>query len=48
MRYRLLVGAIDRDTYRAAAGTLLEALRAESRFDRLVGAINRSRLLIEP
>lgn len=46
MRYRLVSGLVDRDAYRTAAKGLLAALEADGRFPRLLGGIDRGRLLL--
>jgi predicted PolB exonuclease-like 3'-5' exonuclease len=46
LRTWLLVGKIDRDTYRRAAAGLLAALEADGRSARLVASIDRTRLLL--
>jgi predicted PolB exonuclease-like 3'-5' exonuclease len=46
LRYRLVAGIIDRDVYRRAASGLLAALETDGRFSRLLGAIDRERLLL--
>lgn len=46
LRYRLLVGQIDRDGYRRAATDLLSALEADGRFERLTSNTDRARLLL--
>jgi len=45
LRYRLLAGQIDRNTYRSAAAGLLSALEADGRLAPLVSAVDRARLL---
>ena len=45
LRYRLLVGQIDRETYRNAAAALLAAIEADGRLLRLLTSIDRTRLL---
>jgi predicted PolB exonuclease-like 3'-5' exonuclease len=46
LRYRLVAGLLDRDVYRRAASGLLAALEADGRFSRLLGAVDRERLLL--
>jgi predicted PolB exonuclease-like 3'-5' exonuclease len=46
LRYRLLVGVIDRDTYRKAAAALLAAIEADGRLVRLATNVDRTRLLL--
>ncbi len=47
LRYRLLVGQIDRDTYKHAATGLLAALAADPRTERVTVTADRARLLLE-
>jgi predicted PolB exonuclease-like 3'-5' exonuclease len=47
LRYRLVAGDIDRDAYRHAATGLLAALETDGRFARLLGGVDRKRLLLE-
>jgi 3'-5' exonuclease len=47
MRYRLVAGLIERDAYRRAASGLLAAMETDGRFPRLLGAVDRRRLLLE-
>jgi predicted PolB exonuclease-like 3'-5' exonuclease len=46
LRYRLLAGLIDRETYRNAAAALLAAIEADGRLVRLVTTLDRTRLLL--
>jgi predicted PolB exonuclease-like 3'-5' exonuclease len=46
LRYRLVSGLLDRDAYRRAATGLLAAMEADGRFGRLLGAVDRERLLL--
>jgi predicted PolB exonuclease-like 3'-5' exonuclease len=46
LRSRLLSGQLDRDGYRAAAAGLLAAVEADGRLARLVGSVERGRLLL--
>jgi predicted PolB exonuclease-like 3'-5' exonuclease len=46
LRYRLVAGLIERDVYRRAASGLLAAMEADGRFSRLLGAVERTRLLL--
>jgi predicted PolB exonuclease-like 3'-5' exonuclease len=46
LRYRLVSGAIDRDVYRRVATAMLGALETDGRFGRLVGGLERQRLLL--
>jgi predicted PolB exonuclease-like 3'-5' exonuclease len=46
LRYRLVSGSIDRDTYRRAASGLLAAMETDGRFGRLLDAVERPRLLL--
>jgi 3'-5' exonuclease len=46
LRYRLVSGILDRDAYRHAASGLLAAMEADGRFGRLLGAVDRPRLLL--
>ena len=46
LRYRLVAGLVERDQYRRAAAGLLAAMEADGRFGRLLGAVDRSRLLL--
>jgi hypothetical protein len=46
LRARLLAGQLDRDGYRRAATALLAAVEADGRLARLVGGIDRDRLLL--
>lgn len=48
LRYRLLVGAMDRATYQAAARGLLDTLAADPRFERLLQHTDVARLLLSP
>jgi predicted PolB exonuclease-like 3'-5' exonuclease len=47
LRYRLVAGLIERDVYRTAATGMLAALEASGRVPRLLGGVNRARLLLE-
>lgn len=47
LRYRLLVGQLDRAGYREAAGQLLATLEADGRLARLTTSVDRPRLLLE-
>ncbi|HEX4406171.1 MAG TPA: ribonuclease H-like domain-containing protein, partial [Polyangia bacterium] len=47
LRYRLVAGVIERDAYRRAATGLLAAMESDGRFGRLLGAVDRTRLLLE-
>jgi hypothetical protein len=47
LRYRLVAGLIERDAYRRAAAALLAALETDGRFSRLLGGVDRGRLLLE-
>jgi predicted PolB exonuclease-like 3'-5' exonuclease len=47
LRYRLVAGLIERDTYRTAAAGMLAALEASGRVPRLLSGVNRARLLLE-
>jgi predicted PolB exonuclease-like 3'-5' exonuclease len=46
LRYRMLVGQLDRDGYRKAAGDLLAVVEADGRFARLTAGLDRDRLLL--
>lgn len=46
LRYRLVSGLLDRDGYRRAASALLASLEADGRFPRLLGGVDRKRLLL--
>jgi predicted PolB exonuclease-like 3'-5' exonuclease len=46
LRYRLLVGQLDRDGYRKAAGDLLAAVESDGRLARLTAGLDRDRLLL--
>jgi predicted PolB exonuclease-like 3'-5' exonuclease len=46
LRYRLVSGGIARDVYRRAASGLLAAMEADGRFGRMLGAVDRARLLL--
>jgi 3'-5' exonuclease len=46
LRYRLLIGQLDRATYRQAATDLLAMMEADGRLTRLCTSIDRSRLLL--
>jgi predicted PolB exonuclease-like 3'-5' exonuclease len=46
LRYRLLVGTLERDAYRKAASDLLAALEADGRLVRLCTNVDRARLLL--
>ncbi len=46
LRYRLVSGVIERDVYRRAATGLLAAMESDGRFGRLLGAVDRARLLL--
>ncbi len=46
LRYRLLVGLMDRGQYHQAAANLLAACEADGRLARLVGSVDRDRLLL--
>jgi predicted PolB exonuclease-like 3'-5' exonuclease len=46
LRYRLLVGELDRETYTRAATALLEAVSADERVSRLAENVDRARLLL--
>lgn len=46
LRYRLLVGQIDRATYRQAATALLATIESDGRLARLVAGVDRPRLLL--
>jgi hypothetical protein len=48
LRYKLVAGLIERDVYRQAATGLLAALEADGRFATLLGAVDRTRLLLAP
>jgi hypothetical protein len=48
LRYRLLQGLLDVTSYRRAATTLFEALRADGRVDSVLDRVDRRRLLLEP
>lgn len=47
LRYRLLQGVLDRESYRAAARVLLSALEADGRVQPVLERIDRPRLLLE-
>ena len=47
LRYRLLVGAIDKATYQAAASALLDAAAADPRLVPVAESVDRKRLLLE-
>jgi predicted PolB exonuclease-like 3'-5' exonuclease len=46
LRYRLVAGLMERDVYRGAAAAMLAALEADGRFARLLGHVDRARLLL--
>jgi predicted PolB exonuclease-like 3'-5' exonuclease len=46
LRYRLLVGQLDRESYTRTATALLEALAADERTARIAGQVDRTRLLL--
>ncbi len=46
LRYRLITGDLDRDGYRHAATGLLAALESAGRFGKLLGGVDRQRLLL--
>jgi hypothetical protein len=46
LRYRLVAGLIELDVYRRAAAGLLAAMETDGRFGRLLGAVDRPRLLL--
>jgi predicted PolB exonuclease-like 3'-5' exonuclease len=46
LRYRLVSGMIERDDYRRVAGALLAGMEADGRFGKLLGAVDRPRLLL--
>ncbi len=46
MRYRLVAGDLEREDYRRAAAALLGALETDGRFGRLLGGVDRRRLLL--
>jgi predicted PolB exonuclease-like 3'-5' exonuclease len=46
LRYRLVAGAIDLEAYRRAATGLLAAMESSGRFGRLLGSVERPRLLL--
>jgi predicted PolB exonuclease-like 3'-5' exonuclease len=46
MRYRLVAGIVERDDYRRAAAGLLAAMAEDGRFGKLLGAVDRQRLLM--
>jgi predicted PolB exonuclease-like 3'-5' exonuclease len=46
LRYRLITGDLDRDGYRHAATGLLAALESDGRFGKLLGGVDRQRLLL--
>jgi len=46
MRYRVLTGALSVERYREAASAMLDHLRADRRFERLVKQINTDQLLL--
>jgi 3'-5' exonuclease len=46
LRYRLLSGLFDRPGYQRAAAALLATLVADGRFERLLGGVDRARLLL--
>ena len=48
LRYRLLVGQIDRPTYQRAAEAVLAAAAADPRLTRLADHVDRERLLLAP
>jgi predicted PolB exonuclease-like 3'-5' exonuclease len=48
LRYRLLIGQLDREKYTQIATALLNALVADGRAARVTGAVDRARLLLEP
>lgn len=48
LRYRLLIGQLDRDQYRKIAGDLLAVVEADARLARLTSAVDRERLLLGP
>ena len=47
LRYKLLVGAIDKSIYRNAARGLWESLATDGRFGKLIEHTDRERLLLE-
>lgn len=47
LRYRLLVGLMDREAYRRTATDLLEVMAGDVRMDRFVAGIDRDRLLLK-
>ena len=47
LRYRLVSGDLDRDTYKHAAGGMLAALETDGRFARLLDGVDRRRLLLD-
>ncbi|HEV3032174.1 MAG TPA: hypothetical protein VG319_11065, partial [Polyangia bacterium] len=46
LRYRLVAGLIEREPYRRATAGLLAAMESDGRFGRLLGAVDRPRLLL--
>jgi predicted PolB exonuclease-like 3'-5' exonuclease len=46
LRYRLVSGMIERDDYRRAATGLLAAMEGDGRFGKILGAVDRPRLLL--
>ena len=46
LRYRLVAGDLDRDTYKHAASGMLAALETDGRFARLLDGVDRRRLLL--
>jgi predicted PolB exonuclease-like 3'-5' exonuclease len=46
LRFRLVTGLIERDVYRKAAAGLLASMESDGRFSRLLGAVDRPRLLL--
>ena len=47
MRYKLLVGSLDKDGYKKAARGLWDALIADGRFTRLIESTEQARLLLD-
>ena len=48
LRYRLLQGALDRDSYRRVAQGLYDALAADGRVQPVLERVDKKRLLLEP
>jgi 3'-5' exonuclease len=46
LRYRLLQGALDRDSYRRVAGALFDGLAADGRLQPVLDCIDKPRLLL--